>query len=253
MRKQVLAAAAAVVLAGTTIGFAQRFNGPGGPDGPPPPPHAPRWQPTPDDLSAFSDARIAAMKAGLRLTADQEKNWPAFEQAYRTIAKEHLDELVARRAARQSGEDRQAQRDDLATFIQKRAELMSKRATNFKQLADAMVPLYQSLDDAQKHRFNILFHALRARPMRFAAIHQRGMGPGWSRRDDRTEGMGPRAPRPREQGFEHPRFGGDDRGDGRGPFRAGPMGGDDEHTGLEDNGPDDRDRADLNDDDTEGL
>ena len=37
------------------------------------------WQPSAEDISAFMDARIAALKAGLRLTPDQEKNWPAFE------------------------------------------------------------------------------------------------------------------------------------------------------------------------------
>ena len=30
-----------------------------------------------EDFAAFTDARIAALKAGLRLTPAQEKNWPA--------------------------------------------------------------------------------------------------------------------------------------------------------------------------------
>ena len=37
------------------------------------------WRPSAEDISAFADARIAALKAGLRLTPDQDKNWPAFE------------------------------------------------------------------------------------------------------------------------------------------------------------------------------
>jgi hypothetical protein len=45
------------------------------------------WQPSAEDISAFTDARIAALKAGLRLTPDQEKNWPAFESAVRDMAK----------------------------------------------------------------------------------------------------------------------------------------------------------------------
>jgi hypothetical protein len=32
-----------------------------------------------EDLGAFIDARVAALKAGLELTPDQAKNWPAFE------------------------------------------------------------------------------------------------------------------------------------------------------------------------------
>jgi hypothetical protein len=38
--------------------------------------------------SAFTDARIAALKTALRLTPEQEKNWPAVEQALRDISKE---------------------------------------------------------------------------------------------------------------------------------------------------------------------
>jgi hypothetical protein len=36
--------------------------------------------------SAFLDARIAALKAGVRLTPSQEATWPAFEQAVRNMA-----------------------------------------------------------------------------------------------------------------------------------------------------------------------
>ena len=36
-------------------------------------------------MAAFTDARIAALKAGLELTPDQAKNWPAFEQALRDM------------------------------------------------------------------------------------------------------------------------------------------------------------------------
>ena len=41
---------------------------------------------SPEDRAAFIDARIAALKAGLELTPDQAKNWPAFEQALRDMA-----------------------------------------------------------------------------------------------------------------------------------------------------------------------
>src|ERR1700730_18995801 len=39
-----------------------------------------------EDRAAFLDARIAALHAGLRLTPEQEKTWPVFEQAYRDLA-----------------------------------------------------------------------------------------------------------------------------------------------------------------------
>ena len=34
---------------------------------------------SPEDRAAFLDARIAALKAGLELSAEQEKNWPPLE------------------------------------------------------------------------------------------------------------------------------------------------------------------------------
>ena len=51
-----------------------------------------------DDLKAFTDARIAALKAGLQLTPDQEKNWAPFEQALRDLANVHLQHVEAREA-----------------------------------------------------------------------------------------------------------------------------------------------------------
>src|SRR5262249_42211130 len=44
-----------------------------------------------EDVGAFADARIASLKAGLKLTAEQEKNWPAVEAAMRDLAKERAD------------------------------------------------------------------------------------------------------------------------------------------------------------------
>src|SRR5580700_8572612 len=48
-----------------------------------------------EDAGALIDARIAALHSGLKLTADQERMWPAFEQAYRDLAKLRLDRRPA--------------------------------------------------------------------------------------------------------------------------------------------------------------
>ena len=66
MWKTVLAGSTALAIAGATLAYAQQ--GPGGRD------IAPHWQPSAEDISAFGDARIAALHAGLKLTAEQEKN-----------------------------------------------------------------------------------------------------------------------------------------------------------------------------------
>ena len=47
-----------------------------------------------EDRAAFADARIAALHAGLKLNADQEKNWPAFEQALRELTQLRADRFA---------------------------------------------------------------------------------------------------------------------------------------------------------------
>ena len=106
-----------------------------------------------DDLRAFSDARIAALHAGLGLNADQEKSWPPVEQALHELAKQRIDRATAGREGQQPGTpiDR----------LQRQAEALTARGTALKHLADAAAPLYQSLDDAQKRRLTMLARMLR--------------------------------------------------------------------------------------------
>lgn len=199
MRKHVVIAAVALVVAGTSIAVAQQFRGDR--DRP-----ANRWQPSAEDVEAFGDARIAGMKAGLRLNAEQEKHWPAFEQAYRELAKQRAE----RRAKRMARRD-EPRSGDIVEFMQRRADIMTRRAAGFKQLADAAGPLYESLDEAQKRRFGVLARMLRPRPT-YSHFHHRGhMGP----RD-----FGRRRFQERGGSFERPRFGEEHRM-GPLPFRTG--------------------------------
>src|SRR5450759_2459339 len=50
-----------------------------------------------EDMAAFADARIAALHAGLKLNADQEKIWPAFEQALHDLDKMRMDRFAVAR------------------------------------------------------------------------------------------------------------------------------------------------------------
>src|SRR3954462_8569452 len=99
MRKMLLASAAVLVLAGSTAVYA---------------PHRPWWMHphariNPADRAAFADARIAAVKAGLKLTPYQEKVWPPVEAAVREFAKLRIDRANARmNASRDDDRDRQA-------------------------------------------------------------------------------------------------------------------------------------------------
>jgi zinc resistance-associated protein len=107
-------------------------------------------------VAAFTDARIAALKAGLELTPDQAKNWPAFEQALRDMA-----ELRAQR--RKTREELAQNPTTTPPFerLARRADHMSKAGAALKRIADTGMPLYQSLGDAQRARFMKLARILR--------------------------------------------------------------------------------------------
>jgi zinc resistance-associated protein len=151
MWKALIAGTTMLTIAGSTLASAQQ---------PSPAVRSHRAQLTADDIAAFTDARIAALKTALKLTPAQEKNWPAVEQALRDISKERL----ARRAARAAG-----QPIDATERLRERADALTARAAALRRLADAEKPLYQSLDDAQKRRFSI---ALRFAARRHMAEHR---------------------------------------------------------------------------------
>jgi hypothetical protein len=137
MWKAIVAGTAALAIAGTSLVYAQpRSDRDGGQ----------RWRPTTEDLRAFGEARLAALKAGLTLTPEQEKNWPAFENALRDIGKMRTEQ----RAAMQ--ERRESRSDDPVARMRRQAEAMTNAGATLKRLADAQEPLYQSLDDSQKNR-----------------------------------------------------------------------------------------------------
>lgn len=160
MWKPILVGTAALAIAGTSFVYAQQQTANRGPRT-----HA---RPSQEDVAAFTDARIAALKAGLHLTPDQEKLWPAFETALRDIAKSRLE----RRAARQN----EPRPTDPVERLRREADALTNAGTTLKRLADAQAPLYGSLDDAQKHRFEALSHLLSPRSAHFA---QRGRDHGW--------------------------------------------------------------------------
>jgi LTXXQ motif family protein len=81
------------------------------------------------------------------LTPEQEKSWPAFEQAYR--------DLAATRGNRAFG-PRAEQRTDPVQRAQRRADRLAARSVALRRYADVLAPLYQSFDDGQKRRFDIL-------------------------------------------------------------------------------------------------
>ncbi len=150
-----LVALTALTIAGSTLIYAQQPPGPGrgddryvdgrqgdgrhGDDG---------HELSPEDRAAFLNARIAGLKAGLGLSAAQEKNWTAFEQAIRDLAKLRAERMQVRLNAMPP--------TDPIDRLRRRADAMSGIGGALKQLADSAQPLYQSLDDSQKRRFMVL-------------------------------------------------------------------------------------------------
>jgi hypothetical protein len=147
MRRAIVAAGVVFVIAGTTAVYAQHWpQWPG------------RWHHSfahsTDDMSAFADARIAAVKAGLRLNPEQEKLWPPVEAAARDLAKLRIDRVAAYRDERRG--DRSASPDELFERFKRRADDMTASAAGMKKLAEASEPLYRSLNEDQKRRLVML-------------------------------------------------------------------------------------------------
>jgi hypothetical protein len=146
MKKILLAGVAAIAIAGSSVAYAQHHE----------------WfhhaRMSPEDRAAFADARIAAVKAGLKLTPDQEKLWPPVEVAVRDFAKLRIDRANARMNAEKDGSSDAQKPDDPVGRLRARADRMATTAAVLKRIADAADPLYKTLDDGQKRRLKVLTH-----------------------------------------------------------------------------------------------
>ena len=179
MKKFAIAGIAALAIAGSTAVYAQHHQW-----------FHERMRMNPEDRAALADARIAAVHAGLKLNADQEKLWSPVESAVREFAKLRIDRANARMNAKP---EEDAQKDPV-TRLRERADNMTTMAAAMKKIADAADPLYKTLDDGQKRRLEVLTHM------------EGRFGGGW-----------------RHHGFGHGMMGGDrDRDYDRDGGRSGP-------------------------------
>ena len=123
------------------------------------------------------DARIAVLKADLRLSPDQAEHWAGLESALRDIAAKRAKSWAAshdlqngrsssnvpvapdaaitedgqRRDADSERDARKARPDDIDE-MRREADAYTVQAANLRQIADAARPLYDTLDDHQRHR-----------------------------------------------------------------------------------------------------
>jgi LTXXQ motif family protein len=115
------------------------------------------------DRETVLDAKLAGMKAGLGLTTDQEKLWGPFESAVKDADKSHL-EAMGRMIRMREQSERMSPVDRLEAM----SDRLSQGATNVKKIAGAAKPLYDSLDETQKHKFGMLGRMLMPERSRFA-------------------------------------------------------------------------------------
>src|SRR5437868_14998613 len=123
MKKFAIAGIAALAIAGSTAVYAQHHS----------------WshehmRMSPEDRAAFADARIAAVKAGLKLTPDQEKLWPPVEAAVRDFAKLRIDRANARMNADKDDTSDPQKLDDPVALLRDRDDIMAASATTINRI-----------------------------------------------------------------------------------------------------------------------
>ena len=151
----VLSALLAAGLALAPLAFAQQSNrlepmkrvkyGQGGSSG---------WRPSAGDRAAFLDARIAGLKADLKLTPEQEKLWLPVE----TSLRENAAKREAGRAAFRREREQRGGPPDSIERMRRRADMQAERSAEINKIAAVSAPLYAVLNDTQKHRLDAFMH-----------------------------------------------------------------------------------------------
>ncbi len=97
-----------------------------------------------DDYNRLVDARIASIKAGLKLNANQERLWAPVESAIRTSAGERFTRMQER-------PDRDERRSmDFMQRLERRSAMVTERAQRSTAVTTALRPLWDTLTDDQK-------------------------------------------------------------------------------------------------------
>ncbi|HET7889373.1 MAG TPA: Spy/CpxP family protein refolding chaperone [Bradyrhizobium sp.] len=103
---------------------------------------------TAEQIVANSDAYIDRIKAELKLTPEQEKNWSAFNSAMHYLGHNGAERLNLRIARAKRDPP-----DDIVEQMRNEAQFLVDRAADQRAVADAAEPLFMSLDDRQKTTF----------------------------------------------------------------------------------------------------
>jgi Spy/CpxP family protein refolding chaperone len=159
MIRKIAVAATAVLITASTLAYAAETSSTVG-----------MRQPSAADLKAMTDARVGIIKAALQLTPDQEKYWPAVEEAIRARAKNRQARFERVAELRDTGLEAVGERNAVE-LMQRRAERLSQRAADLKKEAEAWEPLYKTLTPDQKKRMAFATYAA-GRGIRDAIEHR---------------------------------------------------------------------------------
>jgi len=108
-------------------------------------------RPTINQLVAQDEARIAQLKANLRVNQDQERDWSRFETALKDISKKRAERRLA---LMDEWDKREAEKDKKplthTEALRKHADALALRAEEIRALADAAEPFSEKLNNAQR-------------------------------------------------------------------------------------------------------
>ena len=108
------------------------------------------------EFKMLTDIWVGVIKAALQLTPEQEKLWPAVEEAIRARSEMRYSRLTAMRERMN-----QTRGVDPVQLYRQRSDVLAERAASLRKLADAWQPLYQSLSPDQKTRLRLVtIHAV---------------------------------------------------------------------------------------------
>ncbi|MGY4404001.1 Spy/CpxP family protein refolding chaperone [Bradyrhizobium sp. USDA 3315] len=141
MIKKIAVAVTAVVLTASPLAYAAETSSTVG-----------ATHPSAADLNALTDTRVAIIKSTLQLSPDQEKYWPAVEDAIRARAKNQQARWERVASLRDSSSLDTLHEPNPIQLMRHRADSLSQRAADLKKVADAWEPLFKTLSQEQKKR-----------------------------------------------------------------------------------------------------
>jgi len=110
-------------------------------------------RPTINQIVAQDEARIAQLKANLRVTSEQESEWTRFETALKDISKKRAERRLA---LMDEWDKREAEKDKKplthTEALRKHADTLALRAEEIRALADAAEPFSEKLNNAQRQQ-----------------------------------------------------------------------------------------------------